>query len=211
MKIQRKFFEVLILSGAIIFMTACSGDKKESADVTDTVTAKEAEKHEHEMDVTQNEEGKPQFTVDQMFQSQLTTVFKDYVELKEAFVSSDASKVKSEAKKTRETLGKVDMKLVSGPAHNDWMVYQGELQAGLDKIASSSDIEDQRETFSKVSYSLYKTIKAYGLAENTAYYEFCPMAFNNKGAYWLSDNSKIRNPYFGDKMLTCGSVEETLK
>jgi Cu(I)/Ag(I) efflux system membrane fusion protein len=37
------------------------------------------------------------------------------------------------------------------------------------------------------------------------------MAFNDKGAYWLSDKEAIRNPYFGDKMLTCGSVEETLR
>jgi hypothetical protein len=49
------------------------------------------------------------------------------------------------------------------------------------------------------------------LGGTTAYYEFCPMAFNNSGAYWLSDNAVIRNPYFGDKMLTCGSVEEELR
>ena len=33
------------------------------------------------------------------------------------------------------------------------------------------------------------------------------MAFNNEGAYWLSDAEQIRNPYFGDKMLTCGVGE----
>lgn len=32
----------------------------------------------------------------------------------------------------------------------------------------------------------------------------------NEGAYWLSDQ-QIRNPYFGEKMLTCGSVEEKLQ
>jgi Cu(I)/Ag(I) efflux system membrane fusion protein len=37
------------------------------------------------------------------------------------------------------------------------------------------------------------------------------MAFNNEGAYWLSDSEQIRNPYFGDKMLTCGVVKEKLQ
>jgi hypothetical protein len=36
------------------------------------------------------------------------------------------------------------------------------------------------------------------------------MAFNNTGGFWLSDSKTIRNPYFGDKMLTCGQVRETL-
>jgi hypothetical protein len=37
------------------------------------------------------------------------------------------------------------------------------------------------------------------------------MAFDNRGAHWLSDESTIKNPYFGDKMLTCGSVEEVVE
>jgi Cu(I)/Ag(I) efflux system membrane fusion protein len=38
---------------------------------------------------------------------------------------------------------------------------------------------------------------------------FCPMAFGNKGAYWLQTEKKIRNPYFGTKMLGCGEIKET--
>jgi len=36
--------------------------------------------------------------------------------------------------------------------------------------------------------------------------------FNNgKGANWLSKEPAIQNPYYGNKMLTCGSVTETIK
>jgi Cu(I)/Ag(I) efflux system membrane fusion protein len=41
------------------------------------------------------------------------------------------------------------------------------------------------------------------------YKEYCPMAFDNKGAYWLSESEEIRNPYFGKSMLTCGEVTTT--
>ena len=44
----------------------------------------------------------------------------------------------------------------------------------------------------------------------TVYYQFCPMAFNEKGAFWLSTTKEISNPYFGDQMLTCGEIKETL-
>jgi Cu(I)/Ag(I) efflux system membrane fusion protein len=35
------------------------------------------------------------------------------------------------------------------------------------------------------------------------------MAFNNKGAYWLSETKEITNPYFGASMLACGEVKQT--
>ena len=59
--------------------------------------------------------------------------------------------------------------------------------------------------------SFYKSIKTYGLAGTTAYYQFCPMAEGDKGAYWMSNSEEIKNPYFGEAMLGCGENKETLK
>lgn len=153
---------------------------------------------------------KPQFEVDGQFQKQIALVFTNYVALKDAFVASDAAKVKAEAEKVEQALAKVDMTLLTDAPHNDWMVYQKNLKQAIKDMQSKSEIEAQRSAFKNLSDELYKTIKAYGLGGTTAYYEYCPMAFNNSGAYWLSDNAAIRNPYFGDKMLSCGSIEEQL-
>jgi hypothetical protein len=198
-----------IFLSVVVLFVQCGGEKTNSE--TELVDSSDASEHKEAQDVTRTEAGKPQFTVDEIFRKQLTTVFDAYVELKDAFVSSDAGKVKKEAQETQVALEKVDMKLVSGAAHNDWMTYQGQMASALTAISTNSDIEQQRAEFSNLSGSLYKSIKAYGLSGKTAYYEFCPMAFDDKGAHWLSNEEKIRNPYFGDKMLTCGSVEETLQ
>jgi hypothetical protein len=45
----------------------------------------------------------------------------------------------------------------------------------------------------------------------SVYVAYCPMANNNEGANWLSNDKEIKNPYFGDKMLRCGSVMETIQ
>jgi hypothetical protein len=37
------------------------------------------------------------------------------------------------------------------------------------------------------------------------------MVNNNQGAFWLSNEKEIKNPYFGDMMLKCGSIKETLQ
>ncbi|MCE7909965.1 MAG: DUF3347 domain-containing protein, partial [Candidatus Omnitrophica bacterium COP1] len=40
-------------------------------------------------------------------------------------------------------------------------------------------------------------------------HSFCPMAFDNKGAYWIQTGDIIANPYFGSKMLRCGEIRKT--
>jgi hypothetical protein len=206
MKTRSTFFSILLAATVFVFLTNCSGKKEESAET------QEAHDHEHASGSTASEETTaPQFEVDATFQQQLGSVFSSYVTLKDAFVSSDAAKVKAEAANTNQSLSKVDMKLLSGPAHNDWMTYLAPMQSSLKEMEGSSDIEAQRKSFSTLSDNLYKSIKAFGLGGKQAFYEYCPMAFNNEGGYWLSDEDKIRNPYFGDKMLTCGTVKEKLK
>lgn len=198
--------KVTVSLALIVMLAACSGNKNESA-------ADTAHHHDtaHAVAATPAKANKPQFNVDTAFQQQLAAVFSAYVQLKEAFVSSDATQVGAEATKTTTALGAVDIGLLSGAAHNDWMAYLAPMQSSLESIQASSDIEAQRKAFSTLSDNLYKSVKAFGLGGAQAYYVFCPMAFDNEGGYWLSDQQQIRNPYFGSSMLTCGQVEETLR
>jgi hypothetical protein len=205
MKIKSLFIATLYSVVTVFALSNCSSKKDEAV---------QEENHDESMHAATEEApaqaSASQFQVDATFQQQLSGVFTSYVSLKDAFVATDATQVKSVAAKTQESLKKVDMMLLTGVAHNDWMTYSGGLESSLKEIQASDDIEVQRTSFSKLSDNMYKSIKAYGLGGATAYYEFCPMAFNNQGAYWLSDAAEIRNPYFGDKMLKCGSVEEKL-
>ncbi|MBL7872412.1 MAG: DUF3347 domain-containing protein [Cyclobacteriaceae bacterium] len=201
MKIK-SFLVSIFLSGATIVLVTSCGSKKEEHSM------------DHEPSAVADEQlavpMPPQFEVDVEFQQQVSTIFASYVSMKEAFVASDASKVDKEAFKVQGAVSGIDAKSLSSAALNDWKIYQDELIGALKGIQSTDDLEKKRAAFSAVTDNLYKSIKAFGLGGAIAYYEYCPMAFNNAGAYWLSDNAVIRNPYFGDKMLKCGSVEEEL-
>lgn len=159
--------------------------------------------HNMEKTTEQNE-------ADPAFQKQLDAVYEASLSLNEAFVASDAGKVKKAVEPVQEAIAKVDMNLLKDKAHMDWMGYLKEINNSLDQIQSSGSIAEQRKYFSNFSDALYKTVKAFGTGGETVYYQHCPMALNNTGAYWLSDSKGIRNPYFGDKMLKCGAVKETL-
>jgi Cu(I)/Ag(I) efflux system membrane fusion protein len=194
----------IFLAMAAVAFTGC-GQKKEASEATAATATPVAI-----ADSSATLSTSPQFDVDAAFQKQLGEFFTTYSALKEAFVTSDPAKVKVEADKAKASLAKVDATLVTGAAHNDWLYYEGNLSSSIKEIQGAPDIAAQRTGFSKLSNDLYKSIKAFGMGGQKAFYEYCPMAFNNEGAYWLSTDEKIRNPYFGNEMLTCGEVKERL-
>lgn len=70
--------------------------------------------------------------------------------------------------------------------------------------------EKQRLAFGTISSAIYGLVTNAGLKNAGIFHEYCPMAFNEKGATWLSDESEIKNPYFGKKMMECGEVTDSL-
>ena len=84
------------------------------------------------------------------------------------------------------------------------------MKKAIDKIIAANDIEIQRQGFADLNLTFYKVLKGFGLKDETVYYQYCPMAFDSKGAYWLSEEKEIENPYFGEKMLKCGETREEL-
>lgn len=117
----------------------------------------------------------------------------------------------TESKNLLENLSKVDMKqLKNDDAHTRWMQLEKELKAAAGSMSNASDIKVQRDHFKNLSSHIITAVKLFGINEKV-YLQFCPMADQNKGAYWLSTEEKVYNPYFGDAMLTCGEVKQIIE
>ncbi len=144
------------------------------------------------------------------FKIQLNNLANAYIQLKDAFVSTDTKGAGLAAKKVLEQLDAIDMSLLEGEAHIYWMEQLNALKAHSQKISEMEDVEEQRRQFGFISEAMIYTIEAFGTEGETLYVQYCPMAFDNEGADWLSLEEEIRNPYFGDKMMKCGSVKRTL-
>ena len=123
-------------------------------------------------------------------------LYQDYLAIKSAMVNTDPAKTEKTAKKLVADLG-------TDKTYN--IVKQ---IASL--ISSTDDIKKQREFFVGLTEETTKLLKA-DIKSGKIHQQFCPMAFDGKGGYWLSDSKEIRNPYFGDVMLTCGEVTEVLE
>ena len=83
------------------------------------------------------------------------------------------------------------------------------LKAPLTKIANTKNVAKQRQAFETLSMQMYSFVKK-NAPEVPLYKQYCPMAFNDKGAYWLATEQRVNNPYFGDIMLHCGFVQEKI-
>lgn len=147
---------------------------------------------------------------DDNFKQQLTVVYRDYIIMKDAFIASDFQKISDAAEKVKISLKAIDMSLLKGDEHVKWMKFSGNLEMNLEKIISGKDLIIQRESFATFNAVFHDAVKTFGLSGITTYYQYCPMANDNKGAFWFSDKKEIANPYFGEKMMKCGETKETL-
>lgn len=161
-------------------------------------------------DVSKKKVAVERLQVNVKFQNQLQKVVASYLELKEEFVLSNADKTNEIISSFNTSLGKVDMKLLKEPvAHQIWMRLLKEIKSSVVLMSSSKEIAEQRNAFIQLSSVMIHSVKAFGINKKI-YNQFCPMANNDNGANWLSFQENIKNPYFGDTMLTCGNVEGTI-
>ncbi len=155
--------------------------------------------------------GNGQSEVPDTFKKQLNGVVTEYLVLKDALVASDEAKAEAAAKNTLAALEKVDMNLLGGNEHMKWMGQFKTMESNLNGIVQMKGIEMKRSHFGVVSENLSDAVKDFGIVSHqTVYIDYCPMAANNQGAYWLSADKEIKNPYYGDKMLKCGEVKYTI-
>lgn len=88
------------------------------------------------------------------------------------------------------------------------------LQQNLVKAAtdmrSSRTLSDQRKQLQIISDLLFDLLRTTQYKGAKVYQQFCPMAFDNAGANWLSASPAISNPYMGQSMPTCGSVIDSI-
>ncbi len=193
-KIFQKILLILILSSAVI---SCN-QKKQSA-------SKEPETEETEKIIV--EKIKPLENATEAFKQNMTEIFKGYLTIKDDLVNSNLDETKASSSKLQKELSSFNQPNVAMETNDAFISASLGINLTLTALIESKDIEEQRDIFQILTVQVEDMIKKFGINEGTVYNQYCPMAFNNTGANWLSDVDEIKNPYFGDVMLECGEVK----
>lgn len=148
--------------------------------------------------------------VPEAFRNQLKSAVEKYLDLKDALVASDSEQASDASARLLKELKNVDMSLLEKQPHAQWMELLEGINEQATDITEKTHIETQRTSFFALSELLIESIREFGI-DGVLYYQYCPMAFDGDGAYWLSDEEEIRNPYQGKVMLECGEVIEEIE
>jgi hypothetical protein len=143
-----------------------------------------------------------------------------YFDLKDAFVNWDTSKVNQLAMRLKEEADSLPVQQLKADSTIIQMVgnYAKSISGESVGIKGETDIAEKRKSFYTLSESLYELVRTVRYNGQVIYHQHCPMAFGeSEEAYWLSNNSKVVNPYIGNKhpkykgtMVNCGDVTDSL-
>ena len=128
--------------------------------------------------------------------AKVNEVYQHYIHLKTALVNNEAKEADMGAKMLEKALTDAGMKTEAALAS---------------QLTKAADVKSKREKLNPLSIALAEALKKSKIESGVVYKQFCPMANDGKGGYWLASESKINNPYYGASMLKCGSVEEEIK
>lgn len=123
--------------------------------------------------------------------------YDQYLKLKDVLVLSDSTQTQSAAKDLAATLAKI-----AGTENVTKMAND---------MASEGSLSKQRIIFTSLSNELITWFKNAEITSGSMFVQYCPMANEGEGGYWLASETEIRNPYYGDAMLNCGEVKETIE
>jgi hypothetical protein len=155
---------------------------------------------------------KASFTnVDAAVANHIKNITDNYLQIKNALTNSKPADAGDAANKMLAAIKGFDKSLLSADQKKAYDQQEESFKTNAALISKNTgNLEQQREQFSMLSESLYTLVKSFG-GGKTLYHDHCPMAKDGKGAMWLSEIKEVKNPYFGDKMMECGSVEEEIQ
>ncbi len=153
-----------------------------------------------------NRSNSQQVEVSAAFSQEISAVVAAYFQVKNSLVKDQVPTATTQI--LAQALAKVNSSAGTGKDQAKWEKIKAGLSLAISKLKTAKDLSAARTHFSSLSATIIQIAETYQLPQREVYQDYCPMAFNNKGGYWLSETEDIENPYFGASMLSCGEVKK---
>jgi hypothetical protein len=147
------------------------------------------------------------------FSSAALATLQGYYQLKDAFVKTDTNLVNAAATRFLPLVAALPTDSIEADTALVQMAseFKQTMMAQAQAILVTPDIERKRSSFQPLSDALFDLLRTTKYHQTKVYQQYCPMAFDNAGAAWLSNSHDIVNPYFGDEMLHCGELRDSIR
>lgn len=140
----------------------------------------------------------------------IADIVSNYIKMKNALTKDDAKTAADAGKAIVVAMSKLDVSTLDIAKKKAYMDVADDAKEQSEHIGDNAGkIDHQREHFAMLSKDVADLVKTFSAGQKL-YQDYCPMYDNGKGAIWISEIKEIKNPYFGSKMLTCGSMKKEL-
>lgn len=201
---------ILSMVIATMILTISCGQQTDKKQVEEKEVSKSVDSHNH----GDHEHGNFSDTKERIIKASSqkndasTAIIEAYLQIKNALVSDDREAAAKGGTALLTAFSEFDMTALKGEAHKEYMEILENAKEQAEHIVKSP-IDHQRDHFEVLSTDINDLIALVGTTK-TLYQDFCPMANDKKGAFWLSEIKEIKNPFFGSKMLKCGEVKKKI-
>ncbi len=185
----------MLLVCTLLFMIACKSNETKTTETTAPESAS----------IAKSKHG-------DAFNISFKAALDQYYALKDAFIAEKDGAIDSAATKLMPLLDSISLQTASIDSNtlgkaNELILG---LKAELKGLLGENILDEKRKAFEVLGEQLYLLIDIVQYDAEVVYHQYCPMAFNDKGATWLSNSSDIRNPYLPKTMLHCGEVKDSI-
>ena len=142
----------------------------------------------------------------------LSNLMTDYYKLKNSFVKEDTSEIKLNALQLSKDAAIVPVKQMKADVtiiENANVSIQS-IIAQIQGLNGEASLEDKRKDFQTMSEQLYDLLRIIQYDKEVVYHFNCTKAFNDNGANWLDNSSKVENPYMPKLTPKCGDILDSL-
>ncbi len=151
-------------------------------------------------------DGEPKFINNAKLRSSTKLFMNVYLAISEKLSSDSFEGMQDLAMQLKTELGHFN---ATGLTASESSVYEkslSSLNASMEHLHHFSNIDDFRKQFKIVSKEIIQLVEVIGHPMPELDLIYCSMA----EAQWLQTNADIKNPYYGQDMLTCGEMKRAL-
>jgi len=134
------------------------------------------------------------------FDKEMRPILQNYLNIHKSLAADTIEGIRPAANTIAKSARKLDLDSAPSNHRKYYASLPKALSEAAESIGKSSNIEQARESFKQLSKPL--SIWATRSKPSGITVVYCPMA----QAYWIQKTGAIRNPYYGEHMLTCGEV-----
>ena len=145
------------------------------------------------------------------FRDQLGLLWEAYQPVATALAGDDLKTAQQQLSRLVSAMDRISPANLEGATAEAWSREAADMEEILRQFDGITSIKEFRSQFALLSDELSVIFRLFGVAADMTLYEIhCPMAFEGRGAIWLQEDDRPRNPYYGAAMLKCADRTERL-